>query len=384
MKLNKITQSMVAIGFTVVALVPAEAVAVAPNDVNFQNGGAALLSNPVTFDSVTYSRSAPSSGKMARYNDSVDGRDRFGITDSSNLDNALLYHLADSGSINAPVGDIDFRFKSQGGDEFKLVSMEAGSITDSFTVTSSLNHVVTITGYKDGSSVVSDTIDFTQSDSSGSVTYTKNTSYNDGVLTFDSQWGDIDEVRFTTSGQSSAVTFVIIDTIDFEQPRVSTPDAPSTPDLDAVSDTGSSNSDNITNDTTPTFSGTAQSGSTVTLYSDQVGAGATVIGTGTATGGNWQITTNELAPGITHAISAKAADGDDNVSSASNVLSVTIDVAAPSVVSITTPIEGDGKVNAAEDNDVLIAGTGAEAGNSVTVTIHDGANSLSRTVTADN
>ncbi|MDF4837074.1 tandem-95 repeat protein [Vibrio parahaemolyticus] len=384
MILNKTTQSLVAIGLTVVALVPVEAAAAAPGDVTFQNGGAALLSNPVTIDGVIYSHSAPSTGKMARYNDSVDGRDRFGITDSSTLDNALLYHLADSGSINAPVGDIDFRFKSTSGDEFKLVSMEAGSITDSFTVTSTLNHVVTITGYKDGSSVVSDTIDFTQSDSSGSVTLTKNTNYNDGMLTFDSQWGDIDEVRFTTSGQSSAVTFVIIDTIDFEQPVASTPDTPSTPDLDAVSDTGSSNSDNITNDTTPTFSGTAQSGSTVTLYSDQVGAGATAIGAGTATGGNWQITTNELAPGITHAISAKAADGDDNVSSASNVLSVTIDVAAPSVVSITTPIEGDGKVNAAEDNDVLIAGTGAEAGNSVTVTIHDGANSLSRTVTADN
>ncbi len=384
MILNKTTQSLVVIGLTVVALVPVEAAAAAPGDVTFQNGGAALLSNPVTIDGVIYSHSAPSTGKMARYNDSVDGRDRFGITDSSTLDNALLYHLADSGSINAPVGDIDFRFKSTSGDEFKLVSMEAGSITDSFTVTSTLNHVVTITGYKDGSSVVSDTIDFTQSDSSGSVTLTKNTNYNDGMLTFDSQWGDIDEVRFTTSGQSSAVTFVIIDTIDFEQPVASTPDTPSTPDLDAVSDTGSSNSDNITNDTTPTFSGTAQSGSTVTLYSDQVGAGATAIGAGTATGGNWQITTNELAPGITHAISAKAADGDDNVSSASNVLSVTIDVAAPSVVSITTPIEGDGKVNAAEDNDVLIAGTGAEAGNSVTVTIHDGANSLSRTVTADN
>ncbi|NVC63650.1 tandem-95 repeat protein [Vibrio sp. 05-20-BW147] len=248
MKLNKVTQSMVAIGFTVVALVPAEAVAVAPNDVNFQNGGAALLSNPVTFDSVTYSRSAPSSGKMARYNDSVDGRDRFGITDGANTDNALLYHLADSGSINAPVGDIDFRFKSQGGDEFKLVSMEAGSITDSFTVTSTLNHVVTITGYKDGSSVVSDTIDFTQSDSSGSVTFAKNASYNDGVLTFDSQWGDIDEVRFTTSGQSSAVTFVIIDTIDFESPTAADSTPPvfdgsnSTPNDNA---TGVSSSNNI-------------------------------------------------------------------------------------------------------------------------------------------
>ncbi|HHF3110832.1 TPA: Ig-like domain-containing protein [Vibrio diabolicus] len=163
-----------------------------------------------------------------------------------------------------------------------------------------------------------------------------------------------------------------------------TPNAPSTPDLDASSDTGSLNTDNITSDTTPTFSGISESGSIVTLYSDQVGGGATVIGTGTATGGNWQITTNELASGITHAISAKASDSDDNVSSASNALSVTIDTVAPSAVSITTPIETDSIVNAAEDNDVLIAGSGAEAGNSVTVTITDNNSSVSRTVTADN
>ncbi|WP_245823687.1 beta strand repeat-containing protein, partial [Photobacterium proteolyticum] len=511
MRLNKITQAMVAVGLTVVALVPAVAVATPPNDVTFENGGPALLSNPTTFDGVDYSRAAPAFGKMARYNDSIDGRDRFGIIDSANADNALLYHLSDSGSFNASVGDIDFRFKSSGGDEFKLVSMEAGSITDSSTVTNTINHVVTITGYKDGNSIVSDTIDFTQSDSSGSVTYTKNTNYNDGILSFDNQWGNIDEVRFTTSGQSSNVTFVIIDTIDFESSvtsdltppvfdssnstpidnatnvsvsnnividfdenialgsgnitirnvtdssdfevfdvatesdgtttapsagrigitndkiyinptnnltgsksyairvdatavddtagnsfagisddatfsftTVSTaPDAPSTPDLDAVSDTGTSNSDNITSDTTLTLSGTAESGSTVTLYSDQVDGGATVIGTGTATGGNWQITTSTLAAGVTHAITAKAASDSNNVSPASGALSVTIDTIVPSAVTITTPIETDGIVNAVEDNDVLITGSGAESGNSVTVTITDNNNTATRTVTAD-
>ncbi|EHA1125964.1 hypothetical protein FG475_12595, partial [Vibrio navarrensis] len=279
----------------------------------------------------------------------------------------------------------------------------------------------------------------------------------------------------TTTFQES-FTITVVDNV--------APDAPSTPDLDAASDTGASNTDNITNDTTPTFSGTAESGSTVTLYSDQVGGGATSIGSATATDGNWQITTDTLAAGVTHAITAKATDSANNVSSSSSALSVTIDTTAPSAPStpdlaassdtgtsntdnltndttptfigtgttgdtvtlvsnvdgtigsavvsggvwsitassaltggdhtitaratdtagntadsaslaitldtsvptptITTPIEGDGKVNAAEDNDVLIAGTGAEAGNSVTVTIHDGANSLSRTVTADN
>ncbi|EWH08022.1 fibronectin type III domain protein, partial [Catenovulum agarivorans DS-2] len=55
----------------------------------------------------------------------------------------------------------------------------------------------------------------------------------------------------------------------------------------------------------------------------------------------------------------------------------------PSALTITTPIAGDGLVNAAEDNDVLIAGTGAEADATVTVTITDSNDTLSRTVTAD-
>ncbi|UXI03214.1 Ig-like domain-containing protein [Photobacterium sp. TY1-4] len=161
------------------------------------------------------------------------------------------------------------------------------------------------------------------------------------------------------------------------------PDAPSAPDLDAASDTGISNIDNVTNDTTLTLSGTAESGSTVTLYSDQVGGGADVIGTGTATDGNWQITTSTLAAGVTHAITAKAASDSNNVSPASSALSVTIDTIVPSDVIITTPIEGDGRVNAAEDNDVLISGSGAEAGNPVTVSITDNNSTTTRTVMAD-
>ena len=44
------------------------------------------------------------------------------------------------------------------------------------------------------------------------------------------------------------------------------PGAPAAPDLVAASDSGVSSTDNITNVTTPTFTGTAEAGSTVTLY----------------------------------------------------------------------------------------------------------------------
>ena len=53
--------------------------------------------------------------------------------------------------------------------------------------------------------------------------------------------------------------------------------APSTPDLVAASDSGTSSTDNITKVVTPTFTGTADAGSTVTLLD-----GTTVIGTGAA------------------------------------------------------------------------------------------------------
>ncbi|MEP2164191.1 MAG: Ig-like domain-containing protein, partial [Nisaea sp.] len=68
------------------------------------------------------------------------------------------------------------------------------------------------------------------------------------------------------------------------------PAAPSKPDLKATSDTGVSDSDNITNDTTPTFSGTAEAGSTVRLYADGLEVGSVVAG-----GGAWSINASTLA-----------------------------------------------------------------------------------------
>jgi len=109
-------------------------------------------------------------------------------------------------------------------------------------------------------------------------------------------------------------------TLDHTAPAV-----PSTPDLDASSDTGSSTSDNITGDNTPTFSGTAEAGATVTLYS-----GTTVIGSAVAVGGVWSITSSTLAEGG-HSVHAKASDAAGNVSAASASLDVTIDTRAPTL-----------------------------------------------------
>lgn len=114
-----------------------------------------------------------------------------------------------------------------------------------------------------------------------------------------------------TSGASSALSV----TID-----VTAPAAPSTPDMTAGTDTGSSNSDNVTSNTTPTFTGTAESGSTVTLSSSVDGN----IGTATADGGgNWSITASTLSPG-TATVTATATDTAGNTSPGSSGLAIEI------------------------------------------------------------
>ena len=111
------------------------------------------------------------------------------------------------------------------------------------------------------------------------------------------------------------------------------PNAPSAPQLQAASDTGASSSDAITHDTTPTFTGTAEAGATVTLYDTD---GTTVLGSTVATGGNWSISTSTLSEGQ-HTITAKAVDAAGNAGGASSGAVVTIDTTAPAAPSAPVP-----------------------------------------------
>lgn len=149
------------------------------------------------------------------------------------------------------------------------------------------------------------------------------------------------------------------------------PAAPSAPDLAAASDSGRSDTDNITNVVTPTFTGTAAGNSSVKLF-----AGSTQIGSVTAgSGGAWSITASTLAPG-THAITAKAADAAGNIGVASNPLSVTIDTSAPNAP-VITGIADDTGASASDgitrDTTLILNGT-AEA--DAIVTLSKGANAI--------
>ena len=75
------------------------------------------------------------------------------------------------------------------------------------------------------------------------------------------------------------------------------PAAPGKPDLATASDSGGSNTDNITKVTSPAFTGTAEANSTVALFD-----GATAVGSGkSSAAGVWAITSATLGEG-THTI----------------------------------------------------------------------------------
>ena len=114
------------------------------------------------------------------------------------------------------------------------------------------------------------------------------------------------------------------------------PVAPGALLLNALDDSGASNSDGITNDTTPRVSGIGDANATVNLYDTD---GTTLLGSTVANGaGFWVITSSALAAG-SHTLTARQVDAAGNVSAASTGLSLTIDstVAAPAAPALAAP-----------------------------------------------
>ncbi|KAB8044655.1 Ig-like domain-containing protein, partial [Janthinobacterium aquaticum] len=184
----------------------------------------------------------------------------------------------------------------------------------------------------------------------------------------------------STSGLVSAASTALVVTIDTTAPA-----APATPVLSPASDNGASNSDAITSVTRPTITGTAEAGSTVTLYDTD---GVTVLGTAVVAGnGSWSMTSSVLAEG-SHALSVKATDAAGNTSAASAALQIVIDTAAPAAPA--TPVLSSASDNGTSNSDAItsvtrptITGT-AEAGSTVTLYDTDGVTVLGTAVVAGN
>ena len=132
---------------------------------------------------------------------------------------------------------------------------------------------------------------------------------------------DVDGNGGGNNGYVAAFTAGEVHTVDRDAP-----DRPSQPDLAAGSDSGSSDSDNITSDTMPTITGTAEANASVEITSHVDG----LLGTETVDGsGNWSFIPGTVFTEGVHSLTATATDAAGNVSLASPTLEITIDVTAP-------------------------------------------------------
>ena len=206
----------------------------------------------------------------------------------------------------------------------------------------------TVTVYKDGASIGTA---MASGAGAWSFDYT-GTTLAAGSYSFKARATDL---AGNTSGDSAVFT-VVVDT-----------SAPAVPAVTAITtDTGASGSDGVTSDTTLVIAGTAEAGSTVTVYKD-----GTSIGTATASGaGTWSFdyTGTTLSAG-SYAFKAQATDLAGNTSGDSAVFTVVVDTsapAAPTVTAITTDTGGSGSDGVTSDPTLILSGT-AEAGSIVTV-----------------
>ena len=208
--------------------------------------------------------------------------------------------------------------------------------TPTFTGTSEANATITVSSSASGS------LGTTAANGAGSWSFTPGGALSAGVQTITATATD-------AAGNVSSASSGLSITID-----ASAPSAPSTPDMSAASDLGASDTDNLTSDTTPTFTGTSEANATVTVSSSADGT----LGVTTSDGsGNWTFTSGALSSG-SHTITATATDASGNVSSASSGLAISIDVAAPTVTSIVRQTPAGQNTNA---DSVVFRVTFAEA-----------------------
>lgn len=178
----------------------------APADQNFDGETPRFMNNAgETIAGVTYTLVTPASATgatAALFSDST----WYSITPNG-TDNAVIFNDG-AGTGNVILGPIDVRIKSANGSEFRIASMEIDTGSGLGT-----NPNLTIKGYLNGVEVASDAINTGASDSTGSVTYTKNgvAAGFGGTLTFNSAWQYIDEIRITGTD-----TVIAIDDLNFE------------------------------------------------------------------------------------------------------------------------------------------------------------------------
>ena len=173
---------------------------------------------------------------------------------------------------------------------------------------------------------------------SGQVTGSGTNQININPSTdFESSTGyylQIDATAFDDPSGNSYAGISDTTTLSFTSADVIAPDELTNLDLSANSDTGRSNSDNITSNTKPTITGRAEAGSTIKLYWRIFNTRPiSLVGNSITDGnGDWSITSTELASGL-HDLLAEATDTAGNTSVLSRSLLLTFDLTAPIITS---------------------------------------------------
>jgi len=227
----------------------------------------------------------------------------------------------------------------------------------------------TITFYDNGKAIGT-----TKVNADGSWSFTPSTPLGNGSHSITTTATD---AAGNTSAPSAAVNFVV-DTV-----------APAAPVITAAADdvnpgTGTVNNGGSTNDTRPQLTGTAEAGSTVTIYDNGTAIGTAVVGSN----GSWSFTPSGNLNEGSHSFTVRATDAAGNVGPASGAFTLTVDTTAPNAPAITSVTDDVAPVtgtitsgSSTNDPRPQLTGTG-EAGS--TITIYDGTTAIGTAVVGSN
>ncbi|EOG1789679.1 BapA/Bap/LapF family large adhesin [Enterobacter kobei] len=159
---------------------------------------------------------------------------------------------------------------------------------------------------------------------------------------------------------------------------VTAPDltAPDAPTIGSVTDdvgpqTGALTNGSSTNDQRPQLSGTAEAGSTATIYDGGIAIGTAVV----SSNGTWTFTPSVDLSESTHQITVRATDAAGNTGPASPVFTLTVDLTPPATPTAIVLTDDTGTIRgtitsgtATDASKPILAGTGEPGG---TITIYD-------------
>ncbi|GGI78663.1 GlyGly-CTERM sorting domain-containing protein [Shewanella hanedai] len=195
-----------------------------------------------------------------------------------------------------------------------------------------------------------------------SFTVSTNISANEGDIIAQVLAGGVTDASSATNQASTSTD----NTIKYD---ISAPTSPSSLDLIIGSDSGSSDSDNLTSDATPEISGSGETGATITLFSDADNSGTlngseTSVTTSVSTG-TWSVSMPMIAS-TSHGLKAFQTDPAGNASPVSTTLTIEIDTNAPSGHSVV--IDQD-PVNSSNQDSVSFTFTGGEISSNFSYTL---------------